>query len=223
MTDSRPQQFGNLEANLRFLDETNVITRGTRVLEIGSGTGAMLKALLDRGADARGVELRQDLIDEAGRHYGALPLDRVDGTMLPFGAGSFDVVVSFDVFEHIPDSDAHLEEVSRVVTPGGWYLIQTPNRYTNVVFETIRWRSFTRFREDHCSLHSLSELRDRLRRHGFEARAYDIPVVNDFFRHKVRTYAGWPGTLALAIVNPDRLPLSWRTNLYVAAKDTRRA
>jgi len=216
-----PQQFGNLEANLRFLDETGAIARGTRVLEVGTGTGAMLKAIVDRGADARGVELRQDLIGEARQHFPALVIDRVSGTMLPYPNGSFDVVVSFDVFEHIRDTDAHLSEVRRVLVPGGRYLIQTPNKYTNVVFETIRWRSFTRFREDHCSLHSMGELLARLRRHGFEPHAYDIPVVNEFFRQKVRTYAGRPGTVALAVVNPDRLPLGWRTNLYVAARDGR--
>lgn len=218
-----PQQFGNLEANLRFVDVTGVVQPGVRLLEIGSGTGAMLHALIGRGARARGCELRPDLIDEARRHFDDLPIDRVSSTTLPYANGSFDVVASFDVFEHIPDSDAHLREVQRVLKAGGWYLIQTPNKYTNVVFETIRWRSFTRFREDHCSLHSMSELTGRLRRHGFEPRAFDIPVVNDFFRQKVRTYAGWPGVLALSIVNPDRFPLAWRTNLYVAARDARHA
>ncbi len=216
-----PQQFGNLEANLHFVDQTGVVRPGVRLLEIGAGTGAMLRALTDRGAIATGVELRQDLIDEAHRHFGDLPILRVTGTALPHPDASFDVVASFDVFEHIPDTDAHLAEVRRVLKPGGCYLIQTPNRYTNVIFETIRWRSFTRFREDHCSLHSMAELIARLRRHGFEPRPYDVPVVNDFFRRKVRTYAGWPGTIALSIVNPDRLPLAWRTNLYVAARDTR--
>lgn len=221
MTPPLPQQFGNLEANLRFVRDTGIIRPGVRLLEIGSGTGAMLHVLIEQGADAHGVELRQDLIDEAQRHFGPLPIDRVYGTTLPFPDESFEVVASFDVFEHIPDTDAHLAEVRRVLQPGGWYVIQTPNRYTNVVFETIRWRSFTRFREDHCSLHSMSELLARLRKHGFEPHAYDVPVVNAFFKQKVRTYAGWPGTLALALVNPDRLPLSWRTNLYIAAQDRR--
>jgi hypothetical protein len=44
--------------------------------------------------------------------------------------------------------------------------------------------------------------------------------VNDFFRTKVRTYAGWPGAAMLRIVNPDRLPISWRTNFYVLARKT---
>ena len=218
MSPAGPQQFGNLEANIRFLDMTDIVAPGARVLEIGTGTGSMLHELIARGVRAEGVELRQELIDEALRFFGPLPIQRVSGTALPFPDAAFDVIVSFDVFEHIPDSDAHLEEVRRVLRPGGSYLLQTPNKWTNTVFETIRWRSFTRFREDHCSLHTLAQLDARLRRLGFEPRAYDVPVVNDFFRAKVRQYTGGAGVLALRVINPDRLPLSWRTNLYVAAR-----
>ncbi len=212
-----PRQFGNLEANLRFIDQTGVVTPSSRVLEIGAGTGALVHELQERGCHVQGVELRQDLIDEARRWFGPLPIQLARGVELQFPDESFDVVMSFDVFEHIPDSDRHLRSVRRVLRTGGAYLIQTPNKWTNVVFETIRWRSFTRFREDHCSLHTLGELRNRLARLGFDADAYDVPVVNDFFRQKVRRYIGPPGLLALRLVNPDRLPLSWRTNLYVHA------
>ena len=212
-----PQQFGNLEANLRFIDQTGVVAPGRDVLEIGTGEGAMLHRLIERGCRARGVELRPELIAAAQSWFGPLPIDRVAGIALPFPDRAFDVVVSLDVFEHIPDSDAHLREVARVLRPGGSYLIQTPNKWTNVVFETIRWRSFTKFREDHCSLHTLGELVARLRRHGFDVEAFDVPVVNDFFRAKMRRYVGRAGLIALRALNPDRLPLRMRTNLYVKA------
>ena len=212
-----PRQFGNFDANLQFIDATGVLTPFTEVLEIGSGTGVLLHALQERGCHVQGVELNQELIDEARRWFDGLAIQKVEGASLPFASDSFDVVMSFDVFEHIPDSDAHLREVRRVLRTGGAYLMQTPNKWMNVVFETIRWRSLTRFREDHCSLHTLSELTRRLSRHGFESRAYDVPVVNAFFREKVRTYAGSAGVLALRLVNPDRLPLACRTNLYLHA------
>jgi SAM-dependent methyltransferase len=212
-----PQQFGNQQANLHFLEQTGLLRRGLSLLEIGSGTGALLQVLRARRVDVRGVELNPRLIEEGRKHFGDLPIVNVSGIELPFDAASFDVVMSFDVLEHIPDVDGHLREVSRVLRPGGSYLIQTPNKWTNVVFETIRWRSFTRFREDHCSLHSLNELRRRLARHGFDVRVYDVPVVNDFFKRKVRQYVGAAGLLALRLVNPDRLPRALRTNLYVEA------
>ena len=212
-----PAQFGNLEANLQFIAATGVLRPGVRVLEIGTGTGTLLGRLRAQGYDVRGVERNPALIEEGRRWQPDLPVELVSGVTLPFADGTFDIVMSFDVFEHIPDSDSHLGEVRRVLRPDGSYLVQTPNKWMNSVFETIRWRSFTRWRVDHCSLHTLGDLRRRFATHGFRLQAYDIAVVNDFFREKVRRYAGWPGTAALAIVNPDRLPLSWRTNLYVAA------
>lgn len=218
MSESAPRQFGNTEANLRFIDATGALMPGAEILEIGSGTGLLLDTLRRRGHRIRGVEVSAERIAEARRFYPDLPIQLVEGTRLPFPDASFDLVFSFDVFEHIPDSDAHLDEVHRVLRPGGSYLIQTPNKWTNSIFETIRWRSFTRWREDHCSLHSLAELRQRLDRHGFTATTFDVPVVNEFFRGKVREHLGAAGLAALKIVNPDRLPLVLRTNLYVQAK-----
>jgi SAM-dependent methyltransferase len=142
----------------------------------------------------------------------------VEGAALPFPDRSFSTVVSFDVFEHIPDSDAHLAEVRRVLQPGGTYLLQTPNKWTNSVFETIRWKSFTAWRQDHCALHSYRQIVRRFARHGFDTAFFDIPVVTDFFRWKVRRYLGPPGLALLRIANPDRFPRALRTNFYVRAR-----
>lgn len=212
-----PQQFGNLEANLRFIDQTGALGTPRDLLEIGSGTGTLLHELALRGHRVQGVEVDPTRLADVRRWYPDLTVRLVRGVELPFADGAFDVVLSFDVFEHIPDSDAHLREVRRVLRPGGVYLLQTPNKWTNVVFETIRWRSFTRFRADHCSLHTLGQLTRRLRAHGFAPRVFDVPVVNAFFRQKVARHLGIVGSLALAVCNPDRLPLGLRTNLYVAA------
>jgi SAM-dependent methyltransferase len=212
-----PRQFGNAEANLRFLEATGALTPGVETLEIGTGTGGMLHTLLERGLRARGVEINQALIAESRTWFGDLPIHPVSGVELPFPDASFDLVLSFDVFEHIKDSDAHLREVSRVLRSGGRYLVQTPNKWSNVIFETLRWRSLTRWRDDHCALHTAGQLRRRLEAHGFSVQFFDVPVVNDFFREKIRRHLGWPGVLALTLANPDRLPLAWRTNLYVKA------
>ena len=212
-----PREFGNTEANLRFLETTGALVHGVETLEIGTGTGGMLHTLLERGLHARGVEIDPALIAESRTWFGDLPIQPVAGVELPFPDASFDLVLSFDVFEHIRNSDAHLREVSRVLRPGGRYLVQTPNKWSNVIFETIRWRSATRWRDDHCALHTPGQLRRRLEAHGFSTRFYDVPVVNDFFREKVRRHLGWPGVVALTLANPDRLPVEWRTNLYAQA------
>jgi SAM-dependent methyltransferase len=212
------QEFGNFEANLAFLDATHALAAGLAILEIGSGSGGMLHTLRSRGLDVQGVEVSEDRIRESRERYGDLPLTRIDGRQLPFPDARFDLVLSFDVFEHIPDSDAHLTEVRRVLRPGGSYLLQTPNKWTNVMFETVRWRSFTAFRVDHCSLHTRREITRRFDRHGFDVQFFDVPVVTDFFRRKIRHYLGAPGSWAIRLVNPDRLPRGLRPNLFVRAR-----
>lgn len=209
--------FGNFDANLRFIAEAGPIPSGSRVLEIGSGKGRLLQHLLASGYAARGVEVNPEFIADSRRLHGALPIDQVSGVTLPFADASFDVVMSFDVFEHIRDSDAHLREVRRVLVRGGHYLLQTPNKWTNAVFETIRWRSFTAWRADHCALHSYRQIIRRFARHGFVTTFYRIPVVTDFFRWKVRRYVGAPGVALLSVINPDKLPQPLRTNFYIKA------
>jgi SAM-dependent methyltransferase len=209
--------YGNFDANLRFLDSAGVLEPGTRVLEIGTGKGRMLQELQRRGLKVEGIENNPWMVEESRRLHGDLPVTLVSGHTLPFADASFDVVISFDVFEHIAESDAHLREVRRVLVPGGRYLLQTPNKWTNSVFETIRWRSFTAWRKDHCALHSYAQAQRRFARNGFEIQFHDVPVVTDFFKRKVRRYLGAPGVMALKVVNPDKLPMPLRTNFYIEA------
>src|SRR4051812_15975319 len=96
-------QFGNLEANLRFLEMTGLLASGRRILEIGSGRGTMLATLRQRGLHVVGIEPAAALAADARRLHGALPLARMSGTALGFGDGLFDLVLSFDVLEHIAD------------------------------------------------------------------------------------------------------------------------
>ena len=210
-------EFGNLDANLRFLDDTGLLRRGHKVLEIGCGRGTLVHRLTMQGLDVVGVETSETRIEESRALYGALPIERISGTALPFQDEQFDLVLSFDVLEHIPDTQRHLLEVRRVLKPGGWYLLQTPNKWTNSIFETIRWRSVSKWRSDHCSLHTYRQLRRRLSALGFDAALADVKVVTPFFREKVRRYLGRAGLALLAVANPDRLPLRARTNFYVRA------
>jgi cyclopropane fatty-acyl-phospholipid synthase-like methyltransferase len=211
-------QFGNQEANLRFLDETGVLTKEQGILEIGSGAGGMLSYFYKKGYDIRGIEVDEDLIRKSETLYGNLPLSLVSSDTLPFADHSFDVVMSFDVFEHIPDSDKHLREVNRVLKDKGFYLLQTPNKYTNVIFETIKTKSFTKWKAQHCSLHSYWQITDRFEKNGFGVEFYDIAVVNEFFKSKLKRHLGVAGLAMLRILNPDRLPMVLKTNFYVKAR-----
>jgi ubiquinone/menaquinone biosynthesis C-methylase UbiE len=86
---------------------------GTRVLELGCGTGIALDVLRRRGATAIGV----DLAGPAGI--------RGDAARLPFVNGAFDLVLDFGVLQHLPSATSALVEVARVLRPGGAYLRET--------------------------------------------------------------------------------------------------
>ncbi|MEL7035342.1 MAG: class I SAM-dependent methyltransferase [Cyanobacteria bacterium J06592_8] len=216
--------FGNLESNLDFLEKYNLLQLNHSILEIGSGNGNLLNHFYHQGHNIRGIEISWERIQESQKLYGGLPLSQVHSEVLPFPDHSFDIVMSFDVFEHIPNSDRHLQEVHRVLKPNGSYIIQTPNKLTNSVFETIRWRSFTEWQADHCSLHTYWGIQKRLSHNGFDSiKFYDIPIVTEFFKAKIKTYLGGLGLATLKLVNPDYLPLPLRTNFYLTAKKTTEA
>ena len=216
------QDFGNLDANLRFLDDSGLLESGMKVLEIGCGRGTLLHRLSARGVDIVGVEISPARIEESRSLYDGLRIYQTSGIELPFADEAFDIVLSFDVLEHIPDTDAHLAEVRRVLKPAGWLLLQTPNKWTNAIFETIRWRSLSKWRVDHCSLHNYWQLTRRLSAFGFDVSFSDVKVVTPFYREKIRQYLGAPGLLLLKLVNPDRFPIPLRTNFYVRSRKQRR-
>jgi SAM-dependent methyltransferase len=218
--------WGNYESNLEFLRRAGLTTAATRVLEIGCGKGAILGYLQKAGHVVAGVDVDASALAYCVAPHAQLPVSVASGDSLPFANRSFDAVLSFDVFEHIRDSDRHLKEVRRVLRPGGSYFLQTPNKWTNIPFELLRqWKKFhtgpiTSYRtltQDHCALHSYWQMKRRFSRNGFELSFFDIPVVNEYFKSKMRDYFGPAGRWMLAVANPDRFPMYLRTNFYAKA------
>jgi ubiquinone/menaquinone biosynthesis C-methylase UbiE len=108
---------------------------GSSVLEIGIGTGRIALPLLFHGVNMTGVDISPLMVDqlrakydalreaEPGRTWGALTVDMADMTVLPYGIGSFDAAVAVHVLHLVPEWRAALDEVLRVVKPGGSFLL----------------------------------------------------------------------------------------------------
>lgn len=97
--------------------------RGLRVLEIGVGIGADYAQWLKAGAIASGVDLSTSSLERAQRRCelaALLPdLRLADAENLPFASNSFDVVYSYGVMHHSPNTAMCLSEAWRVLKPGG--------------------------------------------------------------------------------------------------------
>lgn len=98
--------------------------RGLDVLEIGVGAGTDFVQWLRHGARATGVDLSPVSLAEArarahAEGHADVPLTVADAEHLPFAAASFDLVYSYGVLHHSPDTPAAIAEVLRVLRPGG--------------------------------------------------------------------------------------------------------
>jgi SAM-dependent methyltransferase len=103
---------------------------GSRVLDGACGMGYGSAILAAAGAsEVVGVDLDEKVIAQVGAAAGAgTRFEVADLRDLPFGDDEFDLVVSFETIEHVPDPKTVLDELARVLKPGGLLLISTPNR-----------------------------------------------------------------------------------------------
>jgi SAM-dependent methyltransferase len=95
-----------------------------RALDIGAAGGGNTRVLREAGWSVAALEYGADGAQVAAER--GLQVLRGDATALPVEDHSLDLVVAFDVLEHILDHDAAVAEVRRVLRPGGSFLVAVP-------------------------------------------------------------------------------------------------
>jgi SAM-dependent methyltransferase len=109
--------------------------RGGRLLDIGCGNGAYTLELAAGFDEVHGIEIEPERLGELERRLAApgapanVRAALMSAEALEFPDASFDVVTAIEVIEHIVDLDRALDEVRRVLRPGGAFLITCPNRW----------------------------------------------------------------------------------------------
>jgi SAM-dependent methyltransferase len=117
---SEEQQLPTYEAAIEKVG----IGSGTRVLEVGCGTGVFLRAAADRGANVTGLDASTELIALAWQRVPEADLHVGEMEALPFADDSFDVVAGFNAFFFADDMVAALREAGRVARPGASVVVQ---------------------------------------------------------------------------------------------------
>jgi ubiquinone/menaquinone biosynthesis C-methylase UbiE len=114
---------------LAFLDQAGVKVGG-RVLDAGCGGGGMPLSLAEEADWVVGIDI-EPRVGQAGvrlaheRRMSNLAFARADGQALPFRDGTFDLVLSHAVIEHVADAPRYLRECARVLRQGGWMYLST--------------------------------------------------------------------------------------------------
>ncbi|MCH9666717.1 MAG: class I SAM-dependent methyltransferase [Actinomycetia bacterium] len=135
---------------------------GREVLEAGSGEGYGADLIADVARHVIGLDYDESAVAHVRARYPRVDMRRGNLAQLPLPSASIDVVVNFQVIEHLWDQEQFVAECLRVLRPGGVLLISTPNRIT---FSPGRDTPVNPF---HTRELSAGELTDLLRSAGFD-------------------------------------------------------
>lgn len=153
---------------------------GREVLEIGLGLGADHERFAKAGARMTGVDLTPRAVEMTGRRLSlsGLPsrLQVADAECLPFADSSFDLVYSWGVIHHSPDTQAAAQEILRVLRPGEEFRVMIYHTWSLVGF--MLWVRYALLRGK--PFVSLSELYSRyLESPG--TKAYSVGQARELF------------------------------------------
>lgn len=106
------------------------LARRKRVLDVGCGAGYGSAELANSASSVTGIDIGADAVAYATENYSRpnLSFQEAGATALPFPEDSFDLVVAFEVIEHLSDWEQLITEARRVLSPGGQFVVSTPNK-----------------------------------------------------------------------------------------------
>lgn len=145
------------------------------VLDWGAGYGQMTRRLHARGIDVTAYDYREDLEGPDVEEIEGLPGVRThvspEPVALPFADDSFDAVLSCGVLEHVSHPDDSLEELKRVLKPGGRiYVYKLPNRRSYLERIAKAAGLYYHGKLPHDAVYTVPEAVDLMARHGYAVR-----------------------------------------------------
>lgn len=105
--------------NIEPLLDAAGVRPGSRVLDIGCGAGMLSAAAAARAASVIGIDMADEMLSLARKLHPALEFKQGLADKLPCGDGDFDAVVGNLILPHLPDPEAVMRELTRVLAPGG--------------------------------------------------------------------------------------------------------
>jgi len=189
-----------------------------RLLDVGCGAGSLLQAARDNGWDAQGIDVSASAVS----HSRNLGFEVFHGELkeAQLAKGQFDVITAVEILEHLFDPAMVVNEIHRLLRPGGLFWLTTPNcRSLAARLMGLGWRVVSP--PEHLQLFSVEGLRTLLLRAGFS-------------EVQLKTSGGNPIELCQALKkrekdiqtpqeNFDSVARNYRLNEAMTKSNTRRA
>lgn len=151
----------------------------TKLIDVGCGAGRHAFEAYRRGADViafdrdaaelEGVDALLKAMAEAGEAPAAATAEAVcgDALSLPYPDATFDCVIASEILEHVPEDDAAITELIRVLKAGGTLVVSVPRWFP----EQVCWWLSDEYHSNeggHVRIYRASELRDKITRGGMQ-------------------------------------------------------
>jgi len=149
-----------------------------KILDIGFGSGIMLKMLTERRCNTYGVDISSEAVEFIKKTNKKAKVKVCDAQKLDFPDNSFDKVVCSEVIEHLKKPDELLKEVYRILKPKGRFIISTPNYLSH--YAILEWLYDKAKMHDmevdlgkqHISRFNYFSLKKAMKKKGFKIKNY---------------------------------------------------
>lgn len=198
----RPNTFGFFyREKMRAIHRIAPDISPNKVLEVGGGRSG-LTTLLYPEAYVTNIDLNPEFASSPLNRQERMQFVCGDATALPFEDGTFDVVTMFDLLEHVPDDRKAAEETLRVLKPGGYLLVSSPNE---------NWRfPYYRFMKPFCPTEE-----EMFAEWGHVRRGYSLADLENLIPAHFRKSATFisPVTVLMHDIAFSKLPHRLRSGL----------
>lgn len=171
-----------LDASLSMTLQVVSDLPATRVLDIACGTGLLLKNLAERDDHPAliGIDRVPAMLDAAKKNIGKqVALLEGEAENLPFDDAGFDLIASTNALHYFPDSITALQEMRRVISPGGSLVITDWCRdyfWMRLLNRILPWTQHA-----HVHTYSTTELEQKLLENGFKVVSKSRKKINWFW------------------------------------------
>lgn len=203
------------EERIRLVKGAALLTRALEdrqppvdILDVGCGCGPMHAFLPRERFRITGIEMHELSAETASKNYASVVTQDITEAW-PFENNSFDGILALAVLEHVVDYNSVLAEVSRLIKPGGCFIVEVPNLgYWKEVRRLLRRKQPHWLKQyDHVRGWTMRYLEDILKEHGFltvhrECDQLNLPLLPSISWLE-RGLASWGRVLILQLTKRD--------------------